>query len=125
MNIEGALKVGYNKVREFYGEERAKESIREYLSYRNEWIEKIGDGDITILDRVIPYLLCFSYSHRVNIESMITYLTGVSDISVKYKELRIKPKDTTGDLINSLLLGANIGGDKIILRDRVVIVYWE
>jgi len=125
MNKGEALGDGYNKVKEFFGEERAKESLREYLSYRREWIEKIGDGDITLLDRIAPYLICFSYSHRVNFESMVNNLSGVSDLSVRYKELIITPKNTTGDLIKSLLIGANVGGDKVILRDREVIVYWE
>ena len=125
MNKGEALRDGYNEVKEFFGEERAKESLREYLSYRSEWIEKIGDGDITLLDRIAPYLICFSYSHRVNFESMVNNLSGVSDLSVRYKELIITPKNTTGDLIKSLLIGANVGGDKVILRDREVIVYWE
>ena len=125
MNKGEALGDGYNKVKEFFGEERAKESLREYLSYRREWIEKIGDGDITLLDRIAPYLICFSYSHRVNFESMINNLSGVRDITVEYKKLTITPKNTIEDLIKSLLIGANIGGDKVLLRDRKVIVLWE
>jgi len=126
MRANKSLRDGYNAVKEFYGEERAKESLREYMEYRSDWRKEIGEGDIRILDKVAPYLICFSYSHRVNFESMVSNLSNVKDISVEYKRLIITPKNTTEDLIRVLLIAANVGGDTVKLTEKgEVVIIWE
>lgn len=117
------IKVGYEAIAEFYGDDTAKETLAEYERYEEDWRELAGSNEYPKFEPVALPLLKWSYLHTVRFSEVLERLDSVKELRWKYRALSILPEPDK--LTEALLLAANVGGDRIVRNGDWITVLWD